>query len=83
MVEVVIEIISGAMRGYGNSLIPAVITLFGVCGTRVTWVYTIFTGDPTFACLMMVFPVSWGVTAVVLAGAYRWFLWHLPMWKHA
>lgn len=82
LVEVVLEIVSGAMRGYGNSLIPAVITLFGICGTRVTWVYTVFTGNPTFECLMMVFPVSWIVTAVILVGAYGWFLRQLPRWEH-
>lgn len=83
LVEVVLEIVSGAMRGYGNSLIPAVITLFGICGTRVTWVYTVFAGNPTFDCLMMVFPLSWIVTVVILTVAYVWFLRHLPKWETA
>lgn len=83
LVEVVLENVSGAMRGYGNSLIPAVITLFGICGTRVTWVYTVFAGNPTFDCLMMVFPLSWIVTVVILSVAYVWFLRHLPKWETA
>lgn len=83
LIEVVLEVVSGAMRGYGNSLIPAIITLFGICGTRVTWVYTIFSSNPTFDCLMMVFPLSWLVTVLVLVGAYIWFLRHLPTWEKA
>lgn len=83
LVEVVLEIVSGAMRGYGNSLIPAVITLFGICGTRVTWVYTVFANHPTFDCLMTVFPLSWFVTSIVLSAAYIWFLRHLPTWETA
>ena len=73
-INAVIEVLSGAMRGYGSSLIPALITLFGICGTRVTWVYTVFAWEPDFATLMMVFPVSWAVTAAILCVAYAWFI---------
>ena len=74
IINTVIEVLSGAMRGYGSSLIPALITLFGICGTRVTWVYTVFAWEPDFATLMMVFPVSWAVTAAILCVAYAWFI---------
>lgn len=69
-----IEVISGAMRGYGSSLIPAVITLFGICGTRVAWVYTVFDWEPTFENLVIVFPVSWTITVLILCVAYAWFI---------
>ncbi len=74
IVNVVMEIMSGAMRGYGYSLVPAVLTFVGVCGIRITWVYTVFRASPKFHTLMMVYPVSWGATAVALAIAYALFI---------
>ena len=40
--NVVNEVLSGAMRGYGISMVPAAVTFIGVCGTRILWVYTVF-----------------------------------------
>ena len=62
--------LSGAMRGLGKSLIPALITLIGVCGTRITWVFTGFRIYHTFFSLMMLFPVSWGISALVIIIMY-------------
>ena len=73
-VNAVMEIMSGAMRGYGYSLVPAVITFVGVCGIRIGWVYTVFKMSGTFFTLMMVYPVSWIVTAIALTGAYLRFI---------
>lgn len=74
VVNVVMEVISGAMRGYGYSLVPAVITFAGVCGIRITWVYTVFQASQSFHTLMMVYPISWIVTAIALCVAYFAFM---------
>lgn len=74
VVNVVMEITSGAMRGYGYSLVPAVITFAGVCGIRITWVYTVFQTSQNFHTLMMVYPISWVVTAIALCIAYITFM---------
>lgn len=66
----VVEVVSGAMRGYGYSAWPALMTLFGVCGIRVLWVYTIFRSAPSLPRLMMVFPVSLSITALAVLSAY-------------
>ena len=36
------EILSGYLRGFGISLVPAILTLFGVCGVRIVWINTVF-----------------------------------------
>lgn len=69
-ISVVMETVSGAMRGYGYSLPPAIITLVCICSIRLVWVYTVFVVDPTYECLMMVYPISWLVTAVLLVWLY-------------
>lgn len=61
------EVISGYMRGYGVSLIPAVCTIAGICGTRVIWIYTVFRANPTFTVIMQVYPVSLAITALIIA----------------
>ena len=70
LVNVVIEILSGAMRGHGQSLIPAVVSLAGICGVRIIWVYTVFPFSRTFTTIMAAYPISWTITAVVLVVAY-------------
>lgn len=62
----IMEILSGALRGHGLSLGPAIMTLIGVCGTRIVWVALIFPLRRTFFFLMTVYPISWVITAVSL-----------------
>ena len=66
-----IETLSGGMRGYGYSLNPAIVTLLGVCGFRIIWIYTFFKFNPTWINLMLVYPVSWAVTASMMVIAYK------------
>jgi putative MATE family efflux protein len=76
-INTILEILSGALRGYGNSLIPALIALVGICGTRIAYVYLYFPLEPTMETLMKVFPISWAVTAAVLIFAYFKFVKNL------
>lgn len=66
----VVEVVSGAMRGYGYSAWPALMSLFGVCGIRILWVYAAFRSAPSFPRLMMVYPISLGATAAAVMAAY-------------
>ena len=70
LVNVIIEILSGAMRGHGQSLIPAIVSLMGICGVRIIWVYTVFPFSKTFATIMAAYPLSWAITALVLVISY-------------
>lgn len=65
-----IEIFSGALRGIGHSMKPAVISMIGICGVRILWVNTIFASHMTLDWLMLAYPVSWIITAIPLAVAY-------------
>ncbi|MBO4401414.1 MAG: MATE family efflux transporter [Selenomonadaceae bacterium] len=81
IISVVMEIISGSLRGYGISLAPAIITLVFVCGIRITWVFTVFAKIPTYASLMAVYGVSWFFTMIFLLVAYRFYTKHLKVIK--
>jgi len=69
-VNAINEIFSGAMRGYKRSTVPAAISIVGICGTRILWVHTGFAMLPTYAHLILAYPISWAVTAVAQGVAY-------------
>lgn len=60
------EVMSSYMRGYGISLVPAILTMLGVCGIRIAWIYTVFPVSRTFATIMTVYPISLAATAVLI-----------------
>ena len=60
------ENMSGYLRGYGDSLIPAILTVIGVCAVRITWIYTVFQTYRTFTSIMIAYPVSLFTTALLI-----------------
>ena len=69
-ISVVMDTLSGCMRGYGYSMPPAMVTLIVICSVRLIWVYTAFPLSPTYETLMMVYPLSWIITMIGLIGLY-------------
>ena len=63
------EVMSGYLRGFGISLMPALITMICVCGIRFYWVFCVFPHFRTFANIMMVYPISLGTTAFFMVVA--------------
>jgi len=70
-----IEIFSGAIRGTGGSVIPMIMTCFGVCILRIIWVHT---GVPYFNTIESVaasYPITWILTSLLFIIYYfrgRW-----------
>lgn len=60
------EVLSGYLRGFGISLSPAILTMLGVCGVRLSWIYLVFPKSPDFRTIMAVFPISLAVTALLM-----------------
>lgn len=69
-INVLIDVCSGTLRGMGKSMIPTLICVFGICGVRISWVFTMFPKFGTFKALMLCYPLSWTVTGLVLVGIY-------------
>ena len=62
-----LDVSTGALRGYGQSLTPMIISVLGICGIRVLWIVTVFQ-IPAFHTpqwLYMSYPISWFVTLLV------------------
>lgn len=60
------EGLSGYLRGFGVSFIPAACAVVGICGVRLTWIFTVFRQSPSFPTIMQVYPISLGTTAVAI-----------------
>ncbi len=60
------EVMSGYLRGFGISLVPAILTMLGVCVIRIIWIQTVFPKSPTFETIMTVYPISLATTAVLI-----------------
>ena len=63
------EVMSGYLRGFGISLAPAVLTLFGVCGVRIFWIKAIFPMHRTFRSILLAYPISLATTTVLIIAA--------------
>ena len=61
------DVFAYSLRGIGYSVLPTVVSLCGVCGLRILWIYTIFPLEQfhTLQGLTISYPVSWVVTALV------------------
>ena len=60
---------SGYLRGFGLSMIPAGLSLAGICGVRIIWIMTVFRLHPSFDVIMMAYPISLGITGIAILAA--------------
>lgn len=66
------NVLVGSLRGMGASLLPTFVTLTGVCGFRILWIYTFFQ-LPQFHSLLWLYlsyPISWALTIVAHGVCY-------------
>lgn len=63
------EVMSGYLRGFGISLVPALLTMLGVCGVRILWVATAFPRHRSFQTILLAYPLSLAATAVLILAA--------------
>lgn len=68
---VVIEVLSGVLRGYGDAVRPVVIIGIGICLLRIIWIATLFAEIHTLFVLCLCYPVSWTLTSGAMYVYYR------------
>ena len=64
------EVMVGALRGVGCSLLPMFVSLTGACAFRVVWIFTVFSLSPTLPTLYISYPVSWAITFLAHSVCY-------------
>lgn len=60
------EVTAGYLRGFGKSLVPALLTAIGVCGVRITWILLVFPQYTSFRSILFTYPISLAFTAILM-----------------
>lgn len=60
----IMDVMVGALRGIGFSVMPMVVSLLGACGIRLLWIATVFRMDSfhTVETVYISYPISWAIT---------------------
>lgn len=66
------DCITGSLRGMGKSIGPMVVSIFGVCLTRMAWVWMVFSHFRSMKVLMLCYPVSYIIT-IAITGTMLYF----------
>ena len=77
----VLDVFVCSMRGMGYSTGPTILMILGICGVRLTWIWTAFKMFSTLEVIYMCFPLSWIVTSIIL-GVY-WYKCYRKLMKKA
>lgn len=59
------EILSVAIHGTGETFKPMLITLLGVCASRIAWIFLFVPISPTIEMIVLAFPISWTLTSII------------------
>lgn len=70
---VCVEILSGTMRGCGDSLRPMLLVCSGVCVLRILWVSFVSPFFTSFHMVIISYPITWIVTSILFIFYYQVF----------
>ena len=59
------EILSVAIHGTGETFKPMLITLLGVCASRIAWIFLFVPINPIIEMIVLAFPISWTLTSII------------------
>lgn len=72
----IMDVMVGILRGMGYSTLPMIISIIGICGFRISWIYgyfyqhTDFTNFKDLNMLYVSYPISWIITFLVQLTCY-------------
>ena len=58
------DVVVGALRGLGYAVVPMIVSLVGVCGIRLLWIWTVFPMKAfhTPEMIYITYPLTWAIT---------------------
>lgn len=71
------EVPSAVMRGFGHSMQPALLTIFGTCVLRLCWIFFVLPVWPGYVHLMYCYPISWLLTGLFVSIMFIYYWRHL------
>lgn len=70
----IMEVLVGSMRGMGHSVTPMLVSVAGVCGLRIVYIFTFFAANRTLFNLYLSYPISWVFTVIVHAACLLFYV---------
>lgn len=73
----IMDVMVGILRGLGYSIMPMIVSIIGVCGFRIVWIYAIFykvanfNDYQTLNYLYISYVISWIITFIVHFVCYK------------
>ena len=67
------NVMTGALRGLGKSTATMFVSIAGVCGIRILWIFTVFRAIRTIEVLFVSLPLSWIGTFIMQATMFGYF----------
>ena len=74
----VMQTFTSQLRGMGHSFLPMLVSITGISGIRLLWLYTAFAQSRTLETLYTGYPVSWMTTMTIMIVCYAAVLRKLP-----
>ena len=72
---IAIEVLSGALRGTGDAIVPMLIPAVGICVLRIVWISFVVPMFPQVQTVCISYPVSWVATSVLFFAYYAFGKW--------
>ncbi len=66
----IMDVMSGSIRGMGQSMLPMLISFFCVCGFRLIWIFTLLPWHHYYTFILYSYSISWVVTFLLLTVTY-------------
>lgn len=70
IIYVFVEILTGALRGIGDVVLPTIFTLGGVCLFRLPWLLLIARTHHEISLVILSYPIAWSATTLCLIPYY-------------
>ena len=64
------DVLAGAIRGQGDTVLPMMVSLLGICIFRVLWIFFVVPIHPTLMTALACYPISWVVTGLMFIGLF-------------
>ena len=70
----IMDVMVGALRGIGYSVMPMIVSLIGACGLRLVWIATIFQVEKfhTVQIIYLSYPTTWTITIMIHILCFIW-----------
>ncbi len=75
IVFTLVEVLSSVMRGVGDAVIPALLTMLFTCGVRLVYLWGYAFSHVSNAVIAVIYPVSWLLTGIAFLIYYKTRKW--------